>query len=211
LRPVLDHVRGALGRWRRVSVGEARRYNVAKQERWRPRAEAAVDMWLADGPQRSRAESPLRVADFGAGNEVVGRLLAERAPYPIQYAAYDLHPQQPSTTRLDVRDGLPAGTVDVAFALGLIEYLPDTDPILERLAAHARHLVVSYVEFDEARKPVVERAALGWVRHQTGTELDQALARTHLVELARRTTDAGETSLRLLRSSGHRPADPSSA
>jgi hypothetical protein len=198
-------------RWRRLSVGDARRYNVATQERWRPRAEAAVGMWLAGGPQRSPSQAPLRVADFGAGNEVVGRLLAERAPYPIQYAAYDLHPQQPSTARLDVRDGLPAGTVDVAFALGLIEYLPDTDPILARLATHARYVVMSYVELEERRRSVNDRAALGWMRHQTGAELDLALTQTGFMVLGRRRTDAGETSLRLLRSSGPRPAEPSSA
>ena len=211
MRPVLDQVKGAVRRWRRASVGEARRYNVATQDRWRPRAEAAVDLLLSFGPDAASVEAPVRVSDYGAGNEVVGGLLTERAPYPFVYSAYDLHPQQPSTTQLDVREGLPDDPVDVAFALGLIEYLPDSDPILERLAAQAGYVVVSYVEFDEARRPVSERAGLGWVRHQTGAQLEQALSQAGLVELGRRSADSGETCIRLLLSSAHPPAGPSSA
>ncbi len=211
MRPVLDQVKGAVRRWRRPSVGEARRYNVATQDRWRPRAEAAVELMISFGPDAASAESPLRVSDLGAGNEVVGRLLAERVPYPVAYSSYDLHPQQPSTAQLDVREGLPEGPADIAFALGLIEYLPDSDPILERLADHAGYVALSYVEFDEARRPVSERAQLGWVRHQTGAQLEQALGQAGLVELGRRSADSGETCIRLLRSSAHQPAGPSSA
>jgi hypothetical protein len=208
---VLGQVKGAVRRWRRASVGEARRYNVATQDRWRFRAEAAVELMLSFGPDAASAESPLRVSDFGAGNEVVGRLLAEQVPYPVAYSAYDLHPQQPSTTQLDVRKGLPDGPADVAFALGLIEYLPDSDRILERLAAHAEYVALSYAALDEPRRPIRDRAHLGWVRHQSDAQLEQALAQAGLVELGRRSADRGETSIRFLRRSAPQPADPSSA
>jgi hypothetical protein len=211
MRPMVDQVKGAVRRWRGVSVGESRRYNVATQERWRPRAEAAVELLLAVGPRSRPGQLPLRVSDFGAGNEVVGELLAERAPYPFAYNAYDLHPQKSSTTRLDVREGLPAAPADVAFALGLIEYLPDSAPILQRLAAHAAYVALSYVPLDDARRPVAERAQLGWVRHQTDAQIEEAVAHAGLVELGRRSADGGETCIRFLRSSARQPADASSA
>jgi hypothetical protein len=208
---VLDQVRGAIRRWRGVTVGEERRYNVATQDRWRPRAEAAVQIALDGGAKGDPSGTPVRVSDFGAGNELVGRLLAERAPYPVSYHAYDLHPQQPSTTQLDVRDGLPGEHSSIAFALGLIEYIPESDPILDRLATHADYVVLSYVEIDETRTPLSRRESLGWVRHQTGTQLDEALAHSGLEELARGSSDSGETTIRLLRSSAPAPADRSSA
>lgn len=166
---------------------------------------------LEFGPGAASAESPVRVSDFGAGNEVVGRLLTERVPYPVAYSSYDLHPQQASTTQLDVREGLPAGPADVAFALGLIEYLPDSDPILERLGAHADYVALSYAAFDESRRSISDRAQLGWERHQSDAQLEQALAQAGLVELGRRSADRGETSIRFLRRSAPQPADPSSA
>lgn len=199
MRSVLHRLREEAHKRRPRSLAERRRYNIATQDRWRGRAEIAVDLWLTDGPTVPAKADSVSVSDLGAGNELVGRLLETQASYPVAYQAYDLHPQQASTLLLDVREGLPEDHVRVAFALGLIEYLPETDPILTRLAQHAEYLVLSYVELDEQRKPIPDRAALGWVRHQAGGELDTALVRAGFIEIARRSIDTDGTRVRLLR------------
>jgi hypothetical protein len=58
----------------------------------------------------------------------------------------------------------------------LLEYLPPEDPIIFRLAAHARFAVVSYVDFDtrftafQRRWRLHKRRGLNWKRHQTSEE-----------------------------------------
>lgn len=152
---------------------EAGHFNLRNQHHWHDRAGAAVDLWLRHDGCWSVPSRPLRVSDLGAGSGLVGVLLSDRAKYPIAYRGYDLLPQSSLITWLDVRDGLPLGQVDLVVCLGLLEYLPPEDPIISRLAQHARFAVVSYVGFDtestavHRRWKLRKRRALQWTRHQT--------------------------------------------
>jgi hypothetical protein len=143
------------------------RFNLHNQDRWRHRASAAVDLWLTSSASLCDRTGPLRVTDLGAGGQLVGRLLQERARYSVEYRPYDLLPQNSNVTQLDVRDRLPNESAEVTFCLGLLEYLPASDPISHRLFDHARYVIASYVGFDPSRIPLERRIELQWVRHQS--------------------------------------------
>src|SRR5438067_3352851 len=117
-----------------VAVDPKRRYNCADQldPSWEERAEAAAQLARRSLPALGVTGS-LRVADLGCGNERLQPVLRRTLPIDVDYQGYDLHPQSPAVEQLDVRGDLPARTFDVAFGLGLLEYLDDVDGFLLRL------------------------------------------------------------------------------
>jgi hypothetical protein len=151
-----------------------RRYNCAKQDEWDERAESAIALWKAHRDTwEQRTRRPLAVADFGAGNERLRPLLAAKLEVPHEYHPYDLHPQQPSTTRLDVSKGLPDREFDLAICLGLLEYLPSVPDLATALHGACRFVITSYVTRDS---PVAinhdERVRQGWTTHLSAEELE---------------------------------------
>lgn len=119
---------------------------------------------------------PLVVADLGCGNRRLERMLEAGFDRPHEYRGYDLCPQSPRTIRIDLERDLPAGTADLAIAVGVLEYLGDVPGFLTRLARFAAVAVVSYVVFDSA-EPLSrrQREDRGWRSHYSRAELEALL------------------------------------
>jgi hypothetical protein len=178
---------------------ERRRYNCADQEKWDERAGAAVQLWVERGtgwrPSGGRA---VRIADLGAGNERLRDVLASRVAEPYEYRPYDLHPQRPTTRHVDLAEGLPADPFDVAFCLGVVEYLPLT-AFLERLRERCRFAIVSYAIADAPdRLSQDEREARGWRSHLTSDEFEREVTSRGFVRRAYVTVERHRTGIWLL-------------
>jgi hypothetical protein len=177
-------------------VAERLNYSRANEHRWASRTAAAAQLWAAhDARWRPPEGGVLQVADLGAGGRLLHGVLETRLPYPIEYRAFDLHPQHPATMRLDVRQGLPAASVDVAFCLGLLEYVEAGNPLIARLRRYARCVVTSYVGAQPDRITMAQRRRNGWARHQTTQELEAEFVRAGFTRVATAEADGGLTTL----------------
>ena len=152
-----------------------RRYNCEKQSEWDDRAETALalltnhrDAWRPD-PQH-----PAKVADFGAGNERLRPMFESRFADEVKYYPYDLHPQMPTTQRLNVSQGLPDNNFDVAICLGLLEYLSSIPHLARALRSTCRVALISYVTSDSAVAiPRDDRVRQGWTTHLKAGEIER--------------------------------------
>jgi len=173
-----------------------RRFNCGKQGEWNERAETAVGLLQAHRDEWMTGLERPSIADFGAGNERLRPLLAKTLGSAPDYHPYDLHPQQPTTQRLDVAAGLPARQFDLAICLGLLEYLPSIPDLALSLRGVCRFALVSYVTSDS---PVAidraERERHGWVTHLTATELEAAFAGAGFAALGSTESDGRATRL----------------
>jgi len=155
-----------------------RRYNCERQAEWDDRAEKAVAL-LMDHRNAWRSETgrPVSIADFGAGNERLRSILESRLPGEVEYHPYDLHPQLPTTQRLDVSQGLPDRSFDVAICLGLLEYLPSIPDLARELKAKCHFVLISYVISDSpVAMPYDGRVHQGWITHMTEMEIEETFA-----------------------------------
>jgi hypothetical protein len=174
-----------------------RRYNCARQEEWGERAEAAVAL-LATHEERCRAATAgaFLVADLGAGNERLRTLLEARLEGEVEYHPYDLHPQLPTTARLDAAGEMPAGEFDVTICLGLLEYLPSVTDLAKRLAGATRFALISYVTSDS---PVAmtheQRLNHGWTTHLKASEVEAAFAESGFDQIASAKAEGEITTL----------------
>jgi hypothetical protein len=179
-------------------LGERRRrqrYNCHQQgdPAWEQRAEAAVRL-LAD--HQADGGPVLRIADFGAGSERLRGVLERELPGSWKYDAYDLHPQRPSTQRLDLSQGVPAATYDVVFILGVLEYLEQADEIPRALRHCGRLVVLSYVVSD-GPSPLsrATRETIGWRSHLSGSGIEDAFGSSGFRLVSSAETDEGLTRL----------------
>jgi hypothetical protein len=196
--------RRSLRRWlsrptsRLTREGRAqRRYNCARQGEWDERAGAAAAL-LAAHEHECRPANPgaLAVADLGAGNERLRSLLEDRLESDIDYHPYDLHPQLPTTTRLDVAQEMPGREFDVAICLGLLEYLPSVPSLTRALKEVSRFALVSYVTSDSpVAMPHHQRLEHGWATHLTASEVEAAFGEAGFRALARCMAEGEITTL----------------
>jgi hypothetical protein len=184
-----------------------RRFNCAEQARWDERAYDAVQLWRdTRGGWMPDGRSELLVGDLGAGSERLRQPLADTMPQPHRYLAYDLHPQLPTTERLDVRSKMPERSLDVVFCLGLLEYVPPGSDFPARLASTCGLAVVSYVAVDLAEPlSVPEREQRGWVSHHSRAELEALFEAAGFVREAFTTTERGRTGLWIWSRAGEAP------
>jgi hypothetical protein len=183
---------------RLTRAGRARRrFNCLKQEEWDERAVTAIDLLLASRETwKGVSGSPPAIADFGAGNERLRSLLEAALPEPADYRPYDLHPQHPTTTRLDASRGLPDVEFDIAICLGLLEYLPSVDDLARELARVCRFALVSYVTSDSpAAITEKERIEHGWRTHLRGEEVEAAFAAAGFRSVGERRSDREMTTI----------------
>jgi len=174
-----------------------RRYNCARQEEWGERAEAAVAL-LAAHEDRCMATTAgaLLVADLGAGNERLRSLLAARLEAEPEYRPYDLHPQLPTTARLDAAREMPTGEFDVTICLGLLEYLPSVSDLAKRLAGTTRFALVSYVTSDSpVAMPHQQRLEHGWTTHLKASEVEAAFTEASFRQVASAKAEGEITTL----------------
>ncbi|MFN2629614.1 MAG: hypothetical protein ABR569_13410 [Gaiellaceae bacterium] len=186
------------------------RFNCHRQDDrdWQERAETAATLWSGYREEMAGAVGgELQIADFGCGNERLRGVLTEKLSEPFRYQGYDLHPQLPSTIRLNVRDALPEHH-DLVFCLGLLEYLPDLEQFLPRLARVARFAIVSYVVADSPQAlPEEERRKRGWASHYTRSEIADLCERSGLRVQRFAEIDRGASGLWLARSAAAEAVD----
>ena len=191
-------------RWlrrRRLGRHEKKRgldFNCADQAspNWQERAVIAVDL-LRDSLAAKETSAPtLTIADFGAGNERLRAVLAERLGQPHMYFPYDLQPQEPTTKRIDFAEEFPARRFDAIFCLGLVEYLPDLPDFFRRLAQACDSAIVSYALFDGSDKlSPEERRERGWMTDYTRGEIEGLLAAEGFAIHAYRATNRDRTGV----------------
>jgi hypothetical protein len=175
-----------------------RRFNCADQgaASWDERARDAVRLWRQTrGTWVPEARAELVVGDLGAGGERLRPALADGMPQPHRYLAYDLHPQLPSTERLDVLSEMPDRRFDVVFCLGLLEYVPPGNSFPARLASTCRFAVVSYVATDLEPLTAEERGERGWVSHYSREQLEALFEAEGFVRDAFTTTERGRSGV----------------
>lgn len=176
-----------------------RRFNCDFQADWDERASAAVGLLSDHRATWARvAARPVTIGDFGAGNERLRPLLAAKLGVPHTYHPYDLHPQAPTTIRLDVVKGLPDRTFDIAICLGLLEYLPSIPAMATSLRRHCRFALISYVTADgPASIDHRAREERNWSTHATEAELraDFGAVGFELVAATRSDNEATSISL----------------
>jgi hypothetical protein len=159
---------------RLTAAGRARRrFNCIKQDEWDERASTAVSLLFNNhSAWEDVTGRPVAVADFGAGNERMRSLLDTTLAVEHTYHPYDLHPQLPTTTKLDVVAGLPDRDFDITICLGLLEYLPSIPAMAASLHSHSRFTLISYVDADgPAAISRKQREELRWSTHATEEEL----------------------------------------
>lgn len=174
-----------------------RRYNCEKQSEWDDRAEKAVALLKAhEEAWQPQAGRPADIADFGAGNERLRSMLEPWLADRFKYYPYDLHPQLPTTQRLDVSQGLPEHSFDVGICLGLLEYLPSVPDLAQALRANCRFVLNSYVTSDSAVAiPYEDRLRQGWVTHLTAADLEQVFGKAGFRLVGRGNAEGVNTTL----------------
>lgn len=182
---------------RLTRAGRARRrFNCDKQGEWDERATAAVELLRETREAWHSTTGSPAVADFGAGNERLRSMLQAALGEEVDYRPYDLHPQQPTTTYLDVSKGLPAEEFDLAICLGLLEYLPSIAALARELARACRFALVSYVTADSpAAIDTGERIEHGWKSHLRGVEVEAAFEASGFRSVGSRRSDAEMTTI----------------
>ena len=107
-----------------------RRYNLHLQmsPSWDERAKAAVELFA-----RHVTDGSVSVADLGCGNERLRPVLEAALDRGVRYQGYDIHPQLPTTRRLDLRHELPESHFDAVFCLGFLQCLPELDDFVAGL------------------------------------------------------------------------------
>lgn len=196
-RPWLLAAAAHLRRWK----GQAAGFNISRQAEWEQRAEDAVDLWIAAREALGAGGGRVRVADFGAGNERLRGLLASRLGTEYDYYPYDLHPQQPTTKPLDVRQALPSDRFDLVFCLGLVEYIAGDGDFLQRLSECCHFACVSYVITDSSL-PLTQRQreTAGWRSHLSAQQFGALLESSNFRVVSTRRTDGDRTGLWLAES-----------
>jgi len=181
-------------------------FNTDRQhyETWQVRAKDAVSLWVdARVSWRPDGDRPIRIADYGAGNERLRALLAARLEQPFEYFAFDLHPQQPTTIKLNVLEESPEKSFDVVFALGLLEYLPPGNSFIERVRHRTRFALVSFTYVGSTfAGGLPKRESLGWQAHDDREGLERKFTEAGFSLVDFRTTQQDEAGLWLWESSG---------
>jgi hypothetical protein len=145
-------------------------FNLAGQTRpaWRERAARCAEMILQAGRDGREIHT---VLDLGCGNEQLQAALVERG-FPGTCKGFDLHPQSPDVTRLDLNHDVPQEDADLVAVIGVIEYLTDAAAVLERLACSFPRLIISHAVRDGAAPYTSEEVEkLGWRTHLSIPEM----------------------------------------
>jgi hypothetical protein len=155
---------------------------------WPRRAIAALGL-VRDLPLAEDAV----VADVGCGRQTLRALM----PTSWRYHPFDSLPRTPDTVVCDFDHGLPAGRHDVAFMLGVLEYLAQPLAAVAHLVGHSRWAVVSYCHFagDE------QRNRQGWKNNLSHEEITTAVSAAGGAVL-RDVVFAGAERLYLIRGAG---------
>lgn len=128
-------------------------------------------------------------------------MLGRELDRPFNYAAYDLHPQQANTRRLNLAETVPSERYDVAFLLGVLEYLPEADGLPRRLRACCEAAVVPTFPATRPRSCRARRATR-WRSHLSRAELERSFTEAGFATVSSTIIDEGVTCLWLWSTAG---------
>jgi predicted TPR repeat methyltransferase len=144
---------------------------------WEERANAAVALCRSQLTADTRHGDVWTIADLGCGNRRLEKILAQERDLPHEYRGYDLHPQSERTMRVDLLRETPPGHADLAFVLGVLEYIADLASFFQRLHNYASLFIFSYVVVDSTQQLSTEqRRRIGWRTHHSSDEIASLLA-----------------------------------
>ena len=185
----------------------------AGSHRWEERAEAAVELLVGNvDTLRADPSAGLRIADFGAGDQRLRRILAAQTELQFSYASFDIRPQADSVVQIDLRHELPPGDFDLVACLGLLEYLEEVPTFLDRLAARYPAALLSYSIVDHPA-PLTrrQRRSRGWLSDYTTAQFEHELEGAGFARVASRRVSQGRTGIWLVASHSSMAASSSSA
>jgi hypothetical protein len=143
---------------------------------WQERANAAVALCRKQLAGDAQHTARWMIADLGCGNRRLEKILAQQGDIPHTYLGYDLHPQSARTIRIDLLREIPPGHADLAFVLGVLEYIPDPASFFQRLHDYASLVIFSYVVVDSPYQLGTDhRERLGWRTHYSSVEIESLL------------------------------------
>jgi hypothetical protein len=178
--------------YRRSQKQDARRQfncDTPNSRSWHERAALAGHLLDVAFPEGNRA---LRLFDLGCGDTKLRTLLAAEGRR-VDYVGYDLLPQSPDVSPLDLaRDDIP-GSADVAVVLGVFEYLPDTVAALTRIRRCAPWLIVSHAATDVRKMKPRRAKKLNWQTYVSTTEFERRLDMAGYQVVDRRITPDSKT------------------
>ncbi|SNY94282.1 Methyltransferase domain-containing protein [Cohaesibacter sp. ES.047] len=136
-----------------------------QKDRWLPRAKRAC-MFVRPGE---------RVLDLGCGYQL-SRPFLEPA---CSYTPCDISQRTPDTIVCDLNNGeFPEGQFDAVLVLGVWEYTPNIDFILDKLRQQAKKVIFSYcMSNDTSEQMIQQRTKFRWLTHWNASELDNMFKR----------------------------------
>jgi hypothetical protein len=177
---------------------DARRlFNIDQQQTrsWQERAEVAGRLFELVYP---KLQEPVRVVDLGCGDGKLRSFLGSNGE-AIGYIGYDLLPQSPGIASLDLsKDEIP-GSANLAFVLGVSEFLPDTVAALKRVHRCAPWLIISHAASDVRKMRPKHARKLNWQTYVSTGEFERRLQLAGYTVVERRITPDGKTCVWLCR------------
>lgn len=162
---------------------------------WENRARVAVNLYseYVDGLEKG---GHIDIVDLGCGNKRLERVLYNKGSSPYRYRGFDLHPQSPDITPIDIQTEVPNLKADVIFVLGVLEYIQDVPSLVARLQGRADAIILSYNVYGSPEWPSLSRRkSLGWVNHYSAEELESVITTTGWDLVSTGSTDQGRTLL----------------
>ncbi|MEH2255590.1 class I SAM-dependent methyltransferase [Nostoc sp.] len=176
------------------------RFNCDSQsaESWQIRAESAVEMLIANDISLINNINPIKIADFGCGNERLKSVLTAKLGNQFDYYGYDLQPQLESTYKINLESEMPSLNFDVVFCLGLLEYIGDLDNLLAKISEISNFYLISYVVSDSGAYSPTDISKKVWLHHYSCQELEIKFKKNYLIQKKFKLTNEGKTGLWLL-------------
>ncbi|MBY5851261.1 class I SAM-dependent methyltransferase [Rhizobium ruizarguesonis] len=178
---------------------EALQFNCAEQTgtSWNERANIAAELIRKAAFLDSTRW--LSIADIGCGD---GKLEAAIAPKlsTFTYQGYDLHPQAKRFLQLDIKNDPLPREFDIVVLLGVLEYLPDIQPVLRELCRKCRYFVVSHTcnPIGVSAEQIERR---NWITLLSKEQFDAELDKAGFINLDDVTTSNTKTTVWLCRGS----------
>ncbi|QMS90669.1 class I SAM-dependent methyltransferase [Nostoc edaphicum CCNP1411] len=167
---------------------------------WQIRAESAVEMFIANDISLTNNINPIRIADFGCGNERLKSVLIGKLGNQFDYYGYDLEPQLESTYKINLESEIPSLNFDIVFCLGLLEYISDIDNFLAKIPQISNFYLMSYVIRDSGAYSPADILQKGWLHHYSCQELERKFKNNDLIKIKFNLTNKDKTGLWLLQS-----------
>lgn len=167
-----------------------------KSKKWLRRTEEAVK--LIRHIDLSGKED-LNVADFGCGDKKVFELLKGVGGIKFKYTGFDLLPQSDDVVKTDFSREFPDGSFDLAFCLGLIEYLEHPDFFFGNLKKGCRYVILSCVISDANRYTKEEVIKSGWKNYPSSVDLIKLIHDNDFEILESKIIDEGVTFLTIIK------------